>query len=47
MFQRRSRNIWVKMAATGVARRGQIGDAKEMELNDCILEGVNEREREV
>lgn len=35
------------MVVIGVVRRGQIGDVKEMELNDCILEGVNEREREV
>lgn len=39
--------IWATMAAVGVSRRAQTGDAKEVELNDYILEDVNERERGV
>ena len=35
------------MAATGVSRKGQTRDCREMELKDCMLEGVNERERGV
>lgn len=39
--------IWAKTAAMGVSRRAQTGDAKEVALNDYILEDVNERERGV